>query len=139
MRPRAILLISLLAVPASAGHATGTSQTQKCPIPVVNVDPDRVTLAGPVSGPANGEYGFVVTVDESVGESSQLVAGVFVATSSDGTATSVAAPSGFSPASANLTLQAGHSYTIQWDSQTDFGAHHCSSVDPGESPFHVTV
>jgi hypothetical protein len=36
-------------------------------------------------------------------------------------------------------LQEGHTYTIQFVATFDFGAHPCSSLEPGQSSFTVSA
>lgn len=141
MKARVVLIAAIVAAAfgTSAGHATAGTQIRYCPLPVIGGDPDRVSVSGPIAGPANGKVAYEVKVDESVGEGSHVVAGAFIASSSDGGSMSVAEAAGQAPAVGTLTLDAGHAYTVQWVTTFDYGIHPCSSAEPDQTPFSISA
>jgi hypothetical protein len=147
---------------ASAGTSAPTTQQKTCPI--LGMDADSVTLAGPsVLWPANHRLvPYTLTAAETPQEAGDpLPHGVTISytiTTTDaahGTGGPAHGPDAV-PASGNASgdfsvpvrcqlraeragAGAGRTYRIDWSATFDGGPHRCSSTDDGQQPFIVTV
>jgi plastocyanin len=154
---------ALVAAPAGSLAAASGSQAaqhqQTCPIPVVNADPDPVTLSGPqVLWPPDGQFvTYTLTAAETAGEKGDgLPHGVTISYSITTADRGAGSAAGASPATGSaqgdfsvpvrFRLQrdragsgTGRTYTINWSATFDGGAHTCSSTTNGNTPFVVVV
>jgi hypothetical protein len=155
------LAAGLLGGAATASPGGSTSQQQTCPI--LGMDPDSVTLAGPpVLWPANHRLvAYTLTASETPQEASDglphgITISYTVTVLDDGSASGPANDPDAQPPTGTATgdfsvpidfqLRAeragdgsGRTYQVDWAATFDGGPHMCSSTDPGQRPFFVTV
>jgi hypothetical protein len=131
------------AMTAARATTTTTQQQRVCPFPVVGGDPDTVTLSAPIATSDPTVVHFDAVVNESPGEPSHVVTGHIAVSTEDGNQVlppaAGAANAGPSPITIGIDLATGHTYTLDWQADFDFGVHPCASAEPGQSPFAVTT
>lgn len=142
------------AVTAVRAASAAVAETQRCPVPVLNVDPDFVTLNGAAFvAPSGARIPYAVTATEAEGGSNLVALRLTVSVQDPGgskasdvqltPANGLATGHGHSAVGLSLLAASstghGRVYVISWIAVFDNGIHPCSSYLPGQAPLTVAV